>query len=412
MRRRVSELLPIALAAVLVCGVSCDTKNVARGGVIVEHRPPTVSVPAEMYGNREATWSVAWIGGQGPFTVTWDFGGGAENIGPIPATSPNIQTVMMINPSRWNPVTYSYNVAVIDSQGRKSEAWSDYTVSPIQNEPPIIVSLEYSNRTLYVTVSEEDGDDVTVTPSRVPGLEPTPLSVVVRKGNGSVGFIYEADDLFAGASGTTVITADDGIGGVDTAEVEVSIPALELLPDTIYVLPMVHAAAVGDPVTFVCATGELPNPFQYLNGVSLTIEDDADYVSNSYNVGKRGGSAGDVDGEVWTAVNPSGFLLADNLIQATEPSPFNSIPEGRARWQFNATGLGGVDVTGVKGHLFNFQFTFGAAGLKHVGLQAVDTVNRTYYSDSTSTEYLWGTLMADEYGNLNVTGVDNTVLVK
>ena len=65
----------------------------------------------------------------------------------------------------------------------------------------------------------------------------------------------------------------------------------------------------------------------------------------------------------------------------------------------------------VAGAVLNFQFEFSAAGAKTLGLQAVEGVNRTYYSDGTSAEYFWGTLMADETGALNVTGVSNTITV-
>lgn len=404
------KLFVLVAVGLLILAASCDTKNI--GNQMPTRGPvPTVTVPAGMNGGEDATWSVSWIGGTPGFTVTWNFGGGAANVGPIAATSPNTQVATMINPSTDNDATYTYTVTVTDAQGLSGTATGSYTVGPTLNQDPEITAVDYTEPTLTVTVSDPEGDDVTVTLSAVAGLSSAPASVVVAGGAGDAVFNFSADDLFAGGNGTVTITADDGNGGTDTADQAVTVAPLVLADDTIYVLPLTHSAGTGDPVTFVCATGTMPNPFQFLNGVGVIIEEDAAYVANSFNVGPIGGAAGDVDGAIWTAVGPTGFLLADNLIQATASAGTNAIPAGRERWGFNVTGLGGSDVNNGKGILFNFQFTFSAAGDKAVGLQDVDGVNRTYYSDGLSTEYLWGTLMADPDGNLNVTGVDNTITV-
>lgn len=406
-RNVVKKLFVLVAVGLLVLAASCDTKNIgtelpSRGPV------PTVSVPGTMNGGADATWTVNWIGGQAPYTVSWNFGGGAANVGPVAATSPNAQTVTMINPSLTDNATYTYTVTVTDSLGLQGVATGSYTVGPTLNTAPEITNVDYTGTTLTVSVDDVDGDDVTVTPGAVAGLSFSPANVVVSVPGDAV-FSVSADDFIAGGNGTTTITADDGNGGTDTADQALTVDGVTFEADTIYVLPTTNSAGVGDPVTFICATGTMANPFQFLNGVGVIVEEDADYVANSFNIGNPGGAAGDADGDVWSAVNPSGFLLADNLIQATASGGGNSIPAGRERWGFNATGLGGSDVNGAAGMLFNFQFTFGSAGTKSIGLQAVDGVNRTYYSDSSSTEYFWGTLMADADGNLNVTGVDNTV---
>lgn len=404
------KLFVLVALGLLILAASCDTKNIGSG--TPSRGPvPTVSVPGTMNGSADATWSVSWIGGQGPYTVTWSFGGGAANVGPIAATSPNSQTVTMINPSTTDSVNYTYTVTVRDALGLEGIATGPYTVGPTLNQAPSITAVNFADGTLTVTVSDPEGDDVTVTPSDVAGLSFSPANVVVSGGAGDAVFSWSATDLFAGGNGNTTITAEDSKGASDTETQAVSVAPLVLEADTIYVLPLTHSAATGEAVTFVCATGTMANPFQFLNGVGVIVEDDADYVSNSFNIGPVGGGAGDVDGAIWTAVGPSGFLLADNLIQATASGGGNTIPAGRERWGFNATGLGGSDINNGAGILFNFQFTFGSAGTKAIGLQDVDGVNRTYYSDGASNEYLWGTLMADPDGNLNVTGVDNTVTV-
>jgi hypothetical protein len=152
----------------------------------------------------------------------------------------------------------------------------------------------------------------------------------------------------------------------------------------------VGAAAVGGAVQVIVLTGDPADPFQYMVGCGLTIEGDADYVRNSFDVGAPDatadtGSANPVDG-IWAAMSPaSGFLLApDSFIQSTD------IGGGRERWDFNITPLRGSNLATAQGALFNAKFTFGTPGTKIFGFQdSTGGVKRTYYADDAN-EYFWG----------------------
>jgi hypothetical protein len=163
------------------------------------------------------------------------------------------------------------------------------------------------------------------------------------------------------------------------------LPDGNLEPDTLYAQATVATAAVGAEVTVVVYTGVPAHPFEFMNGCGLTMEADAEKVAGSFNTGVPGGQPDASDG-FWAAMDPAdGFLLApDNFILATD------IGGGRERWDFNVTPIGGSDVTASEGALFNYKFTFGTAGVKTFGFQEFSGVNRTYYSDSTSTQYFWG----------------------
>jgi hypothetical protein len=254
--------------------------------------------------------------------------------------------------------------------------------------------------------------DVTVTLSPVDGLSASPDSVLLPGGNGDAVFQWIAADLFTGAMGTTTVTAENDLGLSDTAEVDVDLRVFWVEEDTLYALPLSHKAAVEQPVTVVVVSSVLSNPFLYMNSVAVIVEDDADYVHDSFNYGAIGGAPTAVDG-IWQLVEPASFLQTPEsfLIQPTLPSPENGIPEGRKRYQFSIAPFGGEAVDFAEGIVFNFELTFSEPGLKRIGLQQADWIKRTFYTDGSSNEYFWGTLMADEYGVLNVV-VDNTILVE
>ena len=390
------KLLLLVAAALLVMAVSCDTLNM--GGVPFPSKGPvvTVSVPAGMNGAEDATWTVTWTSGVSPFTISMDMGGGATaNVAAgTAAVSPFTQVFTMVNPSTAADATYTYNVRVTDSNNQVGVATATYIVGPTLNQNPTIDSAVYTpaTDTLVVTVSDpDDGETLTVGVVGNNGVSPDAASKVASAtGPLTATFTFSAADTFGGApTGTADITVSDGRGGSDTDNVATPVDGIVLAADTLYAIPLQTSVAVGDPVTVVVATGVPANPFQFLNGVGLTIESDCDKVANTFNVGAVGGAAGDVDG-YWTAMAPGGgFLLPpDNFIVATPDQP----AAGSERWDFNLTAIGGSDQTTASGALFNYQFSFGSAGVKTFGFQAVQGVNRTYYSDSSSTEYFWGTI--------------------
>ena len=89
----------------------------------------TVHVPEVLVGGIEADWSAEWENGTGPYTISWDFGGGAANIGPQAAESPDEQTVAMLNDSHTDSAGYVYAVTIEDSYGLVGMASGEYAVA-------------------------------------------------------------------------------------------------------------------------------------------------------------------------------------------------------------------------------------------------------------------------------------------
>jgi hypothetical protein len=187
---------------------------------------------------------------------------------------------------------------------------------------------------------------------------------------------------------------------VDPAGVEgamsniISTPA-PLAPDTLYAIPVQQSVAVGEPVTIRVATGQPAHSLVYLNSVALTIETAGTYVPNSYNIGEVGGARLDTDG-YWALMMPppanGNFLDGGDGIC---PGPPVDIGGGFQRYVINITPLGGPAAPASIGDgavLYNLQLTFSAAGTYHLGFQLFEGVDRTYYSDQTSTTYYWSTL--------------------
>jgi hypothetical protein len=315
----------------------------------------------------------------------------------------------MVNNSLTDNATYTVSVTVTDAQGLFRTETESYVVGPTPNQNPVINSVTYdeASRTLTVNVSDPDGDDIDVTVTEPAGLSAgSTTDTVAGGGPGDATFTWSAADLFAGGSGQTTITADDGAGGTATDDANITVPGITLIDDTMIAVPLAGSTGVSDGnrstadggVTIVVATGVPANPFNFMNGVGVTVETAATFQSNTFNAGAVGGGAGDVDG-FWTAMNPGGgFLLPpDNFIQATD------IGGGLERWDFNLTPIGGADQTTASGALFNFVFEFGSAGTYNLGFQEFETVNRTYYQDAANNEYFWG--------DITNSSVPNTVTV-
>jgi PKD repeat protein len=155
-------------------------------------------------------------------------------------------------------------------------------------------------------------------------------------------------------------------------------------PDSIFALPSQSTAHDGEVVTVEVYTVGAAHPFQYMSGCGLTLENGNTYATQTFDAGvlDYDGLPGNVDG-VWTAVGPSGgfLLVPDNFIQPTD------IGGGRSRYDFNVTPLGGIDISGATGAMFNFGLTVHST--VSFGFMAQDSVKRTYYNSAT-TEYLWG----------------------
>jgi hypothetical protein len=185
----------------------------------------------------------------------------------------------------------------------------------------------------------------------------------------------------------------------------VELPAT-LTDDTLYAVPNFTGAIAGetdaeDALRITVATGELPNDFQFMNGIGIILLDGAHYVPESFNVGAIGGAADAADG-LWAEMNPaSGFLMPpDNFIREIPASG------DYHRIDFNVTPLGGSDLTSASGELFNFGVWFDSAGSYRIGIAEVQGVARTYYSSSLQTNYYWGNVDNDESGVRNFVEVE------
>jgi len=392
----VKKLFVLVAAVALILAASCDTKNIGT-----DPWPTAGPVPAATFtavdtwnANLTATLTVTWTGGTGPYTIACAMGGGttANVAAGTPAASPFTQVFTLVEGGPFN-----YTVTVTDSLTIPGTATGTYTVGEALNAAPVIESSVVAGNVLTVTVSDVDNDDVTVTVTEPAGLMADAASKVVAGGNGAVAFNWSAMDIIGGGSGTTDITADDGIA-TDTDSATITIGGINIPAGALAAVPAMTSATTADVVTVVVISGAFSNPFQYMNGAGVTVNTGAAFEDGTLNVGVPGGGQLDPDG-VWPSVNPDSFLLPnDFMIQE------NDIGGGMVRIDFNVTPIGGAE-TSNGGALFNFGLNFGSAGTYDLGFQEFQDVKRTYYSDGSSTEYNW-----DDISN-NYPDVPNSINV-
>lgn len=234
------------MCGVCACGVPGRTVPEPKEIIPPPESFGTVSVvvPVGMVSSYEYTWVASWVGGTAPYTLSWDFGGGAQNIAVAPATSPAPALVM---PNTAGGEEYTYTVVVSDAQGFESQAVGTYAVGPLPEQVPVIHDPEEQKDTEEggeeetdpvpnvkptiegvteelgtITVSVDDSDDalVTVYATEIPGMvfDPSPTLIAVP---GTAIFHFAPDENYFVTTGTTTITVNDGNGGVATATVEV-----------------------------------------------------------------------------------------------------------------------------------------------------------------------------------------------
>jgi len=382
----VKKLFVLVAAVALLLAASCDTKNIGTG---LPLRGPQVSATftaaSTFNAGLTATLTVSWSGGTGPYTIGANMGGGttANVAAGTPATSPFSQVFTLVEGG-----PFTWTATVTDANGNPGNATGTYTVGEALNAAPVITNVAVAGGQVTVSVTDADGDDVTVSVTEPAGLSAAATSVVVAGGNGDAVFNFSATDIIAGGSGTTDITADDGNGGTDTDSATITLAGIVIPDGALAAVPTATAASAGDDVTIVVISGDFSNPFQYMNGVGVTVDTGATYVDTTLNVGAPGGAQLEVDG-IWTAVGPDSFLLpTDFMIQE------NDIGGGMVRIDFNVTPIGGSE-TSNGGALFNFGMNFASAGTYTLGFQEFQDVKRTYYSDGASTEYNWDDISND-----------------
>jgi hypothetical protein len=364
-----------------------------------------------MQGGTQAQWAVSWHGGRAPYTIEASFGGGAADIAAgTPAANPFSRSLLMRNDSRLGATIYFYTFRVSDANGATGVASGSYEVGAYVNQPPQIGQLTWDPATLTLGVPASDGDPgeteltVTVTPpagawalgdtpERYAPVDAPAERLIPADGSTPATFSFFNRDPAVAAAGSMAIEVADGFGASAHAQFTLHLPSYILAPDTLYAMPAQRRVKVGEPVIVVVATGVPAHPFQFLNGVGLTTDSDAEKVANTFNAGAIGGQGYTIDG-LWATMNPHTFLLPpDNLW----PMP-TDIGDGRERWDYNLTPMGGHDVTAASGALFNYQFTFSTPGVKTFGFQEFSGVPRTYYSDKSATDYSWSDITNDHEG--------------
>ncbi|MCC7477775.1 hypothetical protein IT575_04890 [bacterium] len=394
-------MIAVVAACVLSLVGGCDTLNVGGGfsppwGSQITSFTVTPADSAGLFGNEEATFTVAFQNGRAPYTVNIDFGGAAApNISGVPATSPYSTTVTLVDLAAAQ--SFTATARVTDATGITGNPITlTFSVGATRNIAPEL-TLSVAGSVVTASASDADGDEVTIRlDSATGGLSGTPSSVT-----GSGDFSFSAADIFTGGSGTATFTADDGNGGTDTeTSATIVIGAIGPALDAIAAIPLVTSAGTADTVKVVVATGPVANPFQFMTGVSIVFPPGCGYSANSYDFGApvagdpRLNPVEDKDQEtadgIWAVVNPaSGFLgVGDNLLtpDTSLPAPFS----GSSAIDFNITPLGGSDApAGTSGILFNFNLEFSAPGSYKLDFLLFDEVNRTYYQDSTQAVYQW-----------------------
>jgi hypothetical protein len=294
--------------------------------------------------------------------------------------------------------TFDTTITANDGNGGTVTASETITINP--NGPPVIGAVAYDavTDTLTVPVTDPNNDDVTVTVTVPAGLGVDAVSKNIAPTPGSATFSWNATDFFAGGTGDTTITVNDGVNPDVTATQAIVVDGLPVAADTLYAYPMASSTTVGTPVTVLVYTGMPANPLQFLSSVGFTIETQGTYVAGTFNVGNPGGARTDTDG-YWALMGPPapGNGLYLDLGDALMPGTPTDLGGGLQRYNFAVVTQGSfaapAALPGGGAVLYSFQLTFSAAGTYHLGFQLNDgTFDQTYYSDQDGNNFFWATL--------------------
>ncbi|MCB1185924.1 choice-of-anchor I family protein [bacterium] len=168
----------------------------------------TVTVPSGLKAGDSASWQASWSGGTAPYSIEWNFGGGADpnTAQSSSATSPDSRSVVMLN-STTAAKTYTYNVTVLDDNGNGDSVSGSFTVAPLDVEPePFKLTLFHNN----------DGESQLLNA----GSEELPDSGNLSSFGGAANFITKLNELrseagsFADAS-VTVSSGDNFLAGAE-----------------------------------------------------------------------------------------------------------------------------------------------------------------------------------------------------
>lgn len=409
-----------AVAVLALVLTSCGGASSPQQGGGAPPVEAIIIAPGEMRGGSDAVWRVNINGYNGPFRISWDFGGGAvtNDHSFSDELSPNLLRVRMVNPGPGEE-QYTATVTVRDKVGATDTATYSYRVGPPGadppplpppgNRPPVIEEVTVSEGMLSVLVSDPDGDTVTV-------------SVTDEFGN-DVGEDQGTELLFAldrwfgfwlQREIGLVISASDGAEAVTKQSAYTPQP-VDIAEDTLYAVATADTApAVRDPqnagpgkgVRVIVFTGPTKWPFQRLAGVAVTCEDGSDYVQGSFDAGIPDDES-DTDGI--TGIDGIWELLDADELEVTPDDQIGGpnrrdLPGSRGALDFRIIPQGALELEGAEGVLFSFVMAFSQPGEYRIGFQPTDTISRTYYQDQAQlNEYFWGDISNE--------GVPNTVTV-
>jgi len=329
------------------------------------------------------------------YSLHWDFGGGA-----VPNTVDQLNVLTAGSTASVQLIAGAWHgsVQMTDHTGLSVTQPFDFTVGPPK---ALSVAAAYTGGRITLVSDSQSGPlTVAATDSTLFNLG-VPATTTV---NGQLGALVpvSAADPLAGASGEVQLQVTDGIGAQGGTTLHVAIAPVTLAADTLYAIPLQKTVRVGEPVTVLLATGPTAHPFEYMNGVGLTMPGDGAYIWDTLNYGAVGGQILSPDG-IWPSLDPTGgFLLIEDGNDFPEGT---DLQNGLNRWDFSISPLGAHALTGAQGALLNAKFKFTTPGVKTFGFQQLQGVKRTYYSDETQ-EYYWGNIANDGSG-----GIANSVLV-
>lgn len=424
----------VGIAACVAVLAAVFTAGCSGGGKEGDLRPPVLYTniyhDQQLIGGIERTWSVSWnepdymFGGYSgrfvePYTVSWDFGGGAEpntvtvTMQEDDCSSRSTTAVRMLNDSETEDATYTATVKITDVNGLTTTDSLEYTIGPAY-QPLEITQTNYNINSFNLTVeAEADSRALPVTLTLAPpdGVSAIANEIIVEELPVSAAFNLAATDVFAGGSGQARLTVTDHLGFQIQQIININVPVRWLAGDTLYVLPETNEAGVGETVRIFLATSEAAYPFYYASDVCVTFPDWVHYVPYTLDSGCAGGANADSDG-IWGADGINAESMQITMSQFIVETAVPGVA-GRNYISCQVRPLGGHQAYAASGALFNFKVSFDHAGTASFGLLPSSTgaIDRTYYRDEADNLYVWGTLMANADGSLNLEGWDNTIVV-
>lgn len=398
----------VALAVVLLGACAGGPTSNIPGPV----RDPilTVQPPFETRSGQSVSFDVSIEFGQEPFTLDCAFGGGAvpDHIDNLEVNRVDAVPVQMAAVTA--ETVFHFSFTLTSAYGATDSFSGTFRVLPPEapRQAPVIVSalLSDSGNTLTVVADDPDSEELDVSVTAPAGVSTSPLSQTVSRGSPAVFTVSYNGDPPAGGWGELQVRVEDADGLSTTLNVDLAsapLPEPEFKPNHLYAIPLAVAVTVGEPVRILVRTGRLPNPFQFLTGVRVTVDAGATFVPGSFNTGAPGGSAYAVDG-LWSAMSPLEFVQPPGGVN---PAPVD-VGEGRVGFDFGLAPAAGMNLSDAVGELFSFELQFESPGTYTLGFQQDDGLPRTYYGWSDD-----GGVSTTSWGDLSnsLPGVPNAVIV-